>query len=120
MPTGVTRMRFGTPDPPTVPIKASGGTPLDNCNPVEHHNKFATLGQQGSESSDRGSEAIGSGILKEGFASFVSNSRGSRGKETIPLTPEILLLLDRLEPDKGKKALLLTEHLTGQRTLPCA
>ena len=27
-------------------------------------------------------------------------------------------LLDRLEPDKGKQARLLTEHLTGQRTLP--
>ena len=24
----------------------------------------------------------------------------------------------RLEPDKGKQARLLTEHLTGQRTLP--
>ena len=30
-----------------------------------------------------------------------------------------MLLLDRLEPDKGKQARLLTEHLTGQRTLPC-
>jgi flagellar hook-basal body complex protein FliE len=29
-------------------------------------------------------------------------------------------LLDRLEPDKGKQARLLTEHLTGQRTLPIA
>jgi hypothetical protein len=26
--------------------------------------------------------------------------------------------LNRLEPDKGKQARLLTEHLTGQRTLP--
>ena len=39
--------------------------------------------------------------------------------DPIPLTPEILLLLDRLEPDKGKQAWLLTEHFTGQRTLPC-
>ena len=30
----------------------------------------------------------------------------------------ILQLLDRLEPDKGKQAWLLTEHLTGLRTLP--
>ena len=30
----------------------------------------------------------------------------------------ILLLLDRLEPDKGKQTRLLTEHLTGQRALP--
>ncbi len=27
--------------------------------------------------------------------------------------------MDRLEPDKGKQARLLTEQLTGQRTLPC-
>ena len=28
-------------------------------------------------------------------------------------------MLDRLEPDKGKHARLLTKHLAGQRTLPC-
>ena len=28
------------------------------------------------------------------------------------------MLLDRLEPNKGKQARLLTKHLTGQRTLP--
>ena len=39
--------------------------------------------------------------------------------EPTPLTPEILLLLDRLEPDKGKQARLLAEQLTGQGTLPC-
>jgi hypothetical protein len=38
--------------------------------------------------------------------------------DPIPLTPEILHLLDRLEPDKRKQARLLTEHLTWQRTLP--
>ena len=27
--------------------------------------------------------------------------------------------MDRLEPDKGKQARFLTEHLTRQRTLPC-
>ncbi len=35
----------------------------------------------------------------------------------MPLTPGILLALDRLDPNKGKQARLLTEHLTGQRTL---
>ncbi len=53
-----------------------------------------------------------------GSASASSSARGSRGREPIPLTPEILYLLDRLEPDKGKQARLLTEHLTGQRSLP--
>ena len=58
------------------------------------------------------------GILRGGSSSAASNSKGSRGREPIPLTPEILLLLDNLEPDKGKHARLLTEHLTRQRTLP--
>jgi hypothetical protein len=39
--------------------------------------------------------------------------------DPIPLTPEILLLLNRLELDKGNKARLLTDHLLiDQRTLP--
>jgi len=42
----------------------------------------------------------------------------SRGRDPIPLPPEILHLLDRLEPDKGKQARLLTDHLTGQQQLP--
>jgi hypothetical protein len=41
-----------------------------------------------------------------------------RGKDPIPLTPEIIHQLDRLEPDKGKQAKLLTEHLTWQMLLP--
>jgi hypothetical protein len=62
---------------------------------------------------------LNSGILRGGSASVALSSRGSRGRDPIPLTPEILLLLDRLEPDKGKQARLLTEHLTCRRTLPC-
>ena len=118
MPTGVTRLRFETPDPPTVPIGASGGTTPDNRNLFEHQNRFAPLRQHGSESSEQGSEALSSGMLRGGSASVASSSRGRRGREPTPLLPEILLLLDRLEPDKGKQARLLTEHLTGQRTLP--
>ena len=49
---------------------------------------------------------------------MASSSRGSRGRDPIPLTSEIVQLLDRLELDKGKQARLLTEHLTRQRTLP--
>jgi hypothetical protein len=40
------------------------------------------------------------------------------GKEPKPLTPEILHLLNKLEPDKDKQTRLLTEHLAGQRLLP--
>ena len=86
---------------------------------MEHTNMFAPLRHQGSDSGDRGNEALSSSILRGGSTSAASSSKGSRGKKPIPLTPEILLLLDSLEPDKGKQARLLTEHLTGQRTLLC-
>jgi hypothetical protein len=72
---------------------------------------FAPLRQQGANLGEQGSLNLSSGILGVGSTS-ASSSRGSRGREPIPLTPEILLLLDRLDPDKGKQARLLTEHLT--------
>jgi hypothetical protein len=109
----------GTPKPATIPIRARGGTDLDNINSFEHLNRVAPLRQQCSESSDRGSQGLTSVILRGGSALVASSSRGRRGKDPNPLTPEILLLLDRLEPDKGKQASLLTEHLTCQRMLPC-
>ena len=40
------------------------------------------------------------------------------GRDPITLTPKILHLLDRLEPDIGKQARLLTEHLTRESMLP--
>jgi len=118
MPTSANRLRFSTPEPPTILFRVSGGTNTDN-NLVEHQNMFAPLmHQQGANSGDEGNEALSSGIFRGGSASAASSSRGSRGRDPTPLTPEILLLLDRLEPDKGKQARLLTERLTGQRTLP--
>jgi hypothetical protein len=118
MPTSITRLRFGTPEPPIMSIRDGGGTNTGN-NLVEYQKRFAPLKQHGANSRDQDSEALSSGILRGGSASAASSSRGSRGRDPIPLTPEILLLLDRLEPDKGKQARLLTEHLTRQRTLPC-
>jgi hypothetical protein len=77
---------------------------------------FASLRHEGSKIGDRSFEALSLGILRGGSASAASSSRGITGRDPIPLTPEILLL-DRLEPDKGKQSRLLTEHLTSQRTL---
>jgi septal ring factor EnvC (AmiA/AmiB activator) len=115
LPTGAIRLRFGTPEPPTLPIKEGIGTNTGNS--VEHQNRFAPLRQQGANSREQGSLNLSSSILRGGSSS-ASSSRRSRGRDPIPLTPEILQLLDRLEPDKGKQARLLTEHLTEQRTLP--
>ena len=110
-PPVVTHLRFGTPKPPTLPIRNGGGKSTGN-NSVELENRFSPLRHQGANSGDRVNEDLTSGIIKGGSTSATSSSRGSRGMDPIPLTPEILLLLDHLEPDKGKQARLLTEHLT--------
>ena len=114
----VIHLRFGILEPPTIPIMARGGTEPDNRNNVENQNRFAPLRQHGNETGDHINEALISGILRGRLASAASISRGSKGRDPIPLTPKILLFSDHLESDKGK-ILLLTEHLTGQRTLPC-
>ena len=56
--------------------------------------------------------------VREGSVSDASRSRGNWRREPIPLTTQILLLLDRLGPDKGRQGKFLTEHLTGHRVLP--
>ena len=57
-PPVITYIRFGTPDPPTIPIKARGGTEPDNHTNVEHQNRFAPLRHQGSESCDQASDRV--------------------------------------------------------------
>jgi hypothetical protein len=39
-------------------------------------------------------------------------------RDPVTLTPEILSMLDRHEPDKSKQAKLLTDHLACHMTLP--
>ena len=57
-------------------------------------------------------------MVREGSISDASSSRGSKRREPIPLTTQIMQLLDILEPEKGRQGKLLTEHLTGHRVLP--
>jgi hypothetical protein len=90
-----------------------------NIYPAEHQSRYASLKHHGNESSDKISEALSSENLRGGTSSATLSSKGCRGRDPKPLTPEILLLHDRFEPYMGKQARLLTEHLTGQRTLPC-
>jgi len=117
-PIAPTYLRFGTPAPPTIPLRARGGTVSYNIYLVKLQNRYAPLIRQGNEIIDKISEHLTSSILRGGSSSAASSCKEIRGREPIPLTPDILLMLDRLEPDKGKQARLLTEHLTGQRTLP--
>jgi hypothetical protein len=55
---------------------------------------------------------------REESVSYANISRGARIRDLISLTPEILAILDRHEPDLTKQAKLLTEPLAGQRGLP--
>ena len=79
-------------------------------------NTYAPLEPLGSGTEGRDSERLSFSSISG--ASVGSRSRGSRVRDPVPLTPEILHFLDRLEPDKGKQAKMLTEHLTGQHQLP--
>ena len=42
-PPAPTRLRFGTPDPPILPVRSGGGTAPNNPNIEEHQNRFAPL-----------------------------------------------------------------------------
>jgi hypothetical protein len=66
-----------------------------------HKNRFEPLAEQGSGTNERVSERLSFGSLS-GASGKLSITRNSKGRDPIPLTPEILHLLDILEPDKGK------------------
>ena len=88
IPPVVTHLRFGTPDPPTIPIR-DGGEISTGTIPIELHNRFAPLRQQGANLGEQDSLNLSSEILRGGSTSNASSSRGSRGRDPIPLTPEI-------------------------------
>jgi hypothetical protein len=121
-----TKLSFADPDPlrttwetigtrakraSSAPIAPATGTGI----PLTK--KYDPIAEHGSGTNDRDNERLRFGSLS-GASGTHSSARNTRGRDPIPLTPEILHLLDRLEPDKGKQAMLLTEHLTGRRTLP--
>ena len=78
----------------------------------KHPNRFQPLEEDGSQGS------IHNDKVKECLISDASSSRGSRLRDHISLTPKILAVLDRHNPDKGKHVQLLAKHLAGHRVLP--
>jgi DNA-binding XRE family transcriptional regulator len=88
---------------------------LNLGNTTTLHQHFSPFGENGSVLRGKDREAVRSSILSGGSSASTSSIKG---REPIPLTPEILQLLDILESDKGRHARILTENLTGQRTLP--
>lgn len=87
----------------TSPERRAYSAPVDPHRiKIRTQNRFQPLQEernQGSHDNDR---------VREGSVSDASNSRGSRMRDPISLTPEILAMLDRHEPDKAKQAKLLT------------
>ena len=108
--------KLGTLPTFTIPIRASSGPPTVRTSATKLKNTYAPLEPLGNGTEGRDSERLSFSLVSG--ASVGSGLRGSRGRDPIPLTPEIPFLLDRLEPDKGKQAKMLIEHLTGQRQLP--
>jgi hypothetical protein len=105
-----TRLSFANPDPPrcTWETISTRGNNANNA-PVAPaigagiplRNNYEPIAEHGSETNERDSERLNFGSLS-GASRTQSSVRSSRGREPIPLTPEILHLLDKLEPDKGK------------------
>ena len=110
------REELGTLPTLTTLVRASTGPLTVGTTATKLRNTYAPLEPFGSETEERDIERLSFSSVSG--SSVGSRSRGSRGRDPIPLTPEILHLMDRLEPDKGKQARMLTKHLTGQRQLP--
>ena len=92
----------------TSPERRAYNALVDNATKNKYANRFQPLKEEQSE------EGRGSDIVREGSVSDAC----SRMRDPTTLTPEILSMLERHEPDKAKQAKLLTKHLSGQRTLP--
>jgi len=74
---------------------------------------FHPLREKNSQESVRDGDRIRGGSISD-----ASSLRGGRMRDPVILTPEIMSMLDKHEPDKTKQAKLLTEHLSGHRILP--
>jgi hypothetical protein len=113
-----TYLSFGEPSPLKVPYMTSNSPAAHTtgaATPLQ--NKFDPIVEHGSRLDDKVIERLSFGSLS-GAYSGASSAMHGRGRDPIPLKPEILHLFDRLEPDKVKQDIILTEHLTGQRLLP--
>ena len=91
--TSPTHLSYGQPKPARG---HNGPSTYHHPAEVTPINRFSSLQEQAS-SAGRDSEALSSGILKEGTMSITSGSKSSKGRDPVPITPDILHFLDRLE-----------------------
>ena len=78
---------------------------MDNITKHNYTNRFQPLEEEHIE------EGRGGDRVREGSVSDASSCRGSRMRDPVTLTPEILAMLERHKSNKAKQAKLLTEHL---------
>ena len=83
---------------------------MDNATKNKYTSRLQPLEEEQIE------EGRGGDKVREGLVLDASSSRGSRMRDQVTLTPEIVAMLERHEPDKAKQAKIFTEHLLGQRT----
>ena len=57
-------------------------------------------------------------VLEGSHSTISSGSASDKQQRGSPLTPELLQLLQQMEPDAARRAQLITEHVTGARNLP--
>ena len=105
----------GTSNGVTSPERRAQSVPIDpsRIKLRQHPNRFQPMTKHNSEETNADKDKV-----REGSVCDASGSRGSMRREPIPLSNHILLLLDILEPDKGRQGQLLKEHLTGHRAPP--
>jgi hypothetical protein len=75
-------------------------------------NQYEPIADHGNGTNERDNERLSFNSLSRASGTH-SSAMNNMGRELNLLTPEILHLLDILEPDTGKQTRLLTEHLTG-------
>jgi len=97
----LTHLFFRQPAPPKFPYNTNNSPAAQTTwAKVPLKNRFEPIAEQGSRLDDKDNERLNFGSLSRVF-SEASSARNNRGRDPMPLTPEMLHLLDRVEPDKG-------------------
>ena len=78
---------------------------------LDQRNNFAPLEPLRSGIEGRESDKPSFGSVRDEVSNTL-RSKCNRGRKPIPFIPEMLHLVDRLEPDKGTQARLFTDQLT--------
>ena len=94
--SGLTYLFFGEPSPPRAPFRIySSPTAQTIGAKLPLKNIFEPIAEEGRKLNNMDNARLGFGLLL-GAYSGASSAKNNKGKDPIPLTPEMLHLLDRL------------------------